>query len=63
MILDGDYKYASTEIVSGPGLSSSEIESTIVNESGNKRKREVSTERKRTKREAKGPPPPGTIHS
>ena len=39
MILDGDYKYASTEIISGPGFGNSEIESTYVDENLNRRKR------------------------
>ena len=41
MILDGDYKYASTEIISGPGFGNSEVESTFVDnsESSNRRKR------------------------
>ena len=39
MISDGDYKYASTEIITGPGLGNSEIESTFVDESSNRRKR------------------------
>ena len=39
MISDGDYKYASTEIISGPGFGNSEIESTFVDESSNRRKR------------------------
>ena len=39
MISDGDYKYASTEIITGPGYGNSEIESTFVDESSNRRKR------------------------
>ena len=39
MISDGDYKYASTEIISGPGFGNSEIESTYVDENLNRRKR------------------------
>ena len=41
LISDGDFKYASTEIISGPGFGNSEIESTFVDnsESSNRRKR------------------------
>jgi hypothetical protein len=39
MISDGDYKYASTEIITGPGFGNFKIESTFVDESSNRRKR------------------------
>ena len=51
MILDGDYKYASTEIITGPGFGSSEIESTIIDSSdnSNRRKRGLIQNRRHTR--------------
>ena len=53
MVEDGDFNYASTEIIAGPGFEVSKIESTFIDYSGsNRRKRGISS--KRTKREAIG---------
>ena len=53
MIVDGNFNYASTEIIAGPGFEGSKIESTFIDySSSDRRKRGISSKRKRTKREA-----------